>query len=141
VREKITDRNLLFAFFASFLAVIALIFFIYWYTHSELWHEVLLWLYVILAIIAYVSLCFMAEKPAHPHRSLLIIIYFICLATIVLVGLPVQWHIQFAWQALVAFYAIYGFAACVFLIYFAKGLRLRLPKDLDYYEKKRGRRL
>ncbi len=99
----------------------------------------LLAFYVILGVVAYVVLCFMAKKPAPPHRNLLIVIYFCCLAGMVIAGLPVHWHIEFPWQEPIptAFYAIFGFAACVFLIYFAKGLRLWLPKDYDYYEKKR----
>jgi len=100
-------------------------------------HWVLLAFYVILGVVAYVVLCFMAKKPAPPHRNLLIVIYFCCLALMVIAGLFTHWHIEFSWQKLLAFYAIYGFAACVFLIYFAKVLRLWLPKDLDYYEKRR----
>ncbi|MEA2075657.1 MAG: hypothetical protein U9O85_08000 [Euryarchaeota archaeon] len=99
----------------------------------------LLAFYVIVGVVAYVVLCFMAKKPAPPHRNLLIVIYACCLAGMVIAGLPVHWHIEFPWQEPIpiAFYAIFGFAACVFLIYFAKGLRLWLPKDYDYYEKKR----
>ena len=109
--------------------------------HAET-HWVLLAFYVILGVVAYVVLCFMAKEPAPPHRNLLIAIYFSSLAVITVAGLFVHWHIDFAWQEQTptAFYAIYGFIACVFLIYFAKGLRLWLPKDLDYYEKKRGGR-
>jgi hypothetical protein len=44
----------------------------------------------------------------------------------------------FWWQDVTAFYGIYGFAACVFLIYAAKGLRFWLPQEEDYYEKKGG---
>jgi hypothetical protein len=104
--------------------------------------EALFIFYIILGVVAYVVLCFMAKEPAPPHRNLLIAIYFSCLAVIVVAGLPTHWHIYFGWQEPIpiAFYAIYGFAACVFLIYFAKGLRLWLPKDLDYYDKKRGGR-
>lgn len=95
--------------------------------------------YVIFGVVAYIALCFMAKEPAHPHRNLLIAIYVWCLAVMVVAGLFIHWHIYFGWQELIAFFAIYGFAACVFLIYFAKGLRLWLPKEEDYYEKKRGR--
>jgi hypothetical protein len=104
--------------------------------------EALFIFYIILGVVAYVVLCFMAKEPAPPHRNLLIAIYFSCLAVIVVAGLSTHWHIYFGWQEPIpiAFYAIYGFAACVFLIYFAKGLRLWLPKDLDYYDKKRGGR-
>ncbi len=137
MKDEIRSRNLLIASFVSFFALIGIIFFISWYTHSELWHKVLLWLYVIVGVVAYVVLCFMAKKPAPPHRNLLIVIYACCLTGMVIAGLPVHWHIAFPWERVIAFYAIFGFAACVFLIYFAKGLRLWLPKDYDYYEKKR----
>jgi hypothetical protein len=98
--------------------------------------------FIILAIfgfIAYVFLNFGAKEPRHRHGNLFLAIYGFCLFTSVVAGLlNVQWHSVFTWQDLPAFYAAYGFAACVFLIYAAKGLRLWLPKDEDYYEKKEG---
>ena len=101
-------------------------------------HWVLMAFYAILAVVSYVVLCFMAKEPAPPHKNLLIKIYFACLAIIVAAGLFTHWHIDFSWEKpIAAFFAIFGFIACVFLIYFAKGLRLWLPKEEDYYEKKR----
>ncbi|MCJ7444051.1 MAG: hypothetical protein MUO26_05905 [Methanotrichaceae archaeon] len=92
----------------------------------------------ILGFTAYVLLNFGAKEPRHRYRDLFLAIYGFTLITMVVVGLFAEWHIVFPWQELTAFYAVYGFAACVFLIYFAKGLRLWLPKEEDYYEKKEG---
>lgn len=99
-------------------------------------HWVLMAFYAILAAGSYVVLCFMAKEPAPPHKNLLIKIYFGCLAIMVAAGLFTNWHISFSWEKpIAAFFAIFGFIGCVFLIYFAKGLRLWLPKEEDYYEK------
>ena len=96
---------------------------------------------IVLAILgfgAYVLLNFGAKEPRHQHRNLFLAIYGFTVVLSVIVGLFVEWHVVFPWQELTAFYAVYGFAACVFLIYFAKGLRLFLPKEENYYEKKEG---
>ena len=92
----------------------------------------------ILGFAAYVLLNFGAKEPRHRHRDLFLAIYCFTLVAVVIVGLFAEWHIVFPWQELTAFYAVYGFAACVFLIFFAKGLRLFLPKEENYYEKKEG---
>jgi len=94
----------------------------------------------VLGFVGYVVLCFAAKEPRHRLGNVLIAIYGLVLLTAIVSGLFVNWHIYFWWESLVAFSAIYGFAACVFLIYAAKGLRLWLPKEMDYYEKKEGAR-
>ncbi len=100
--------------------------------------DLILAVLAIFGFIAYVFLNFGAKLPRHRHGNLFLALYGVCIVITVVSGLFVQWHNVFWWQELTAFYGIYGFAACVFLIYAAKGLRLFLPKDEDYYEKKGG---
>jgi hypothetical protein len=101
--------------------------------------EIILSVLAIGGFVAYVLLNFGAKEPRHPKGNLFLAIYGFVIIVSVVAGLLIQWPIEFRWEELPAFYAIYGFSACVFLIYAAKGLRLFLPKDDDYYEKRGGR--
>ena len=58
-------------------------------------------------------------------------------ACVLLVGLDfvVHRHVSHPWEGVFAFYAIYGFVACVLLVLLAKELRKLLMRDEDYYEK------
>jgi len=100
--------------------------------------DIMLAVLAIFGFIAYVFLNFGAKLPRHRHGDLFLAIYGFCIVTTVAAGLFVPWHNVFLWQEVTPFYGIYGFAACVFLIYAAKGLRFWLPKEEDYYEKKGG---
>lgn len=93
----------------------------------------------LIGFIGYIILNYATKEPSHPKRDVLLGAYGFILIVMVVVGLFIQWPVEFAWQDITAFYAIYGFSACIFLIYFAKVLRLVLPRDEDYYEKKGGR--
>ena len=90
----------------------------------------------ILGIIGYVFLFLGTTEPRHRQGDLFLGIVSLSLVVMVVAGLLIQWPIEFGWQEVTAFYAIYGFSAFVFLIYAAKGLRLWLTKEEDYYEKK-----
>jgi len=90
----------------------------------------------ILGVVGYIILNFGAKEPRHPHGNLFLAIYGLIIVLTVLAGLVIQWPIEFRWEGITAFYGIYGFSACVFLIYAAKGLRLWLPREEDYYEKR-----
>ena len=98
--------------------------------------EVTLAVIAVLGIIGYVSLFLGTTEPRHKHGDLFLAIVAFSLIVMVVAGLFIQWPIEFRWQEVTAFYAIYGFSAFVFLIYAAKGLRLWLTKEEDYYEKK-----
>jgi hypothetical protein len=100
---------------------------------------ILLSVIAILGFVGYVLLNFGAKEPRHPHGDLFLAIYSFTIIVTVVVGLLIQWPIEFRWEELPAFYGIYGFGACVFLIYAAKGLRFWLPREEDYYEKRGGR--
>jgi uncharacterized membrane protein len=90
----------------------------------------------IIGLIGYVVFFFGAKEPSHQHAKLLLELFGLCLVVMVVAGLFIQWPLHFWWDDLKAFYAVYGFAAFVFLIYAAKGLRLILQKDEDYYDKR-----
>jgi uncharacterized membrane protein len=101
--------------------------------------EIVLALLAIVGFIGYVILNLATKEPSPPHRDAFLAIYGFTLVLMVIAGLFIEWPIEFSWQDTTSFYAIYGFSACIFLIYVAKGLRLFLPREEDYYEKKGGR--
>lgn len=98
--------------------------------------EIQIIILAVFGIIGYLLLFFGTKEPRHKYGNLIMAIYGVCLITMVVAGLFVHWHNVFWWQGLPAFYAVYGFAAFVFLIYAAKGLRPLLQKKEDYYETK-----
>ena len=98
--------------------------------------DLLLAVLAILGIIGYVFLFLGTAEPRHRHGNLFLTIVAFSLIIMVIAGLFVQWPVEFAWQEVTAFYPIFGFSAFTFLIYAAKGLRLWLSKDEDYYKKK-----
>lgn len=55
---------------------------------------------------------------------------------VVLLGLDffVHKHGHFSWETAPFFYAVYGFVACVSLIFVAKLLRFIVKRKEDYYE-------
>jgi hypothetical protein len=59
--------------------------------------------------------------------------YAVCIL-LVLVDFAVHRHIGFDWEKIPAFYAIYGFVACVLLVVLAKKMRNVLMRKEDYYD-------
>ncbi len=59
--------------------------------------------------------------------------YAICML-LVLVDFVVHRHIGFNWEKIPAFYAIYGFVACVLLVLIAKKIRNVVMRKEDYYD-------
>jgi putative Ca2+/H+ antiporter (TMEM165/GDT1 family) len=98
--------------------------------------DIMLAVLAIVGIVGYVSLFLGTAEPRHRHGNLFLAIVASTLIVMVIAGLFIQWPTEFAWQKVTAFYAIFGFCAFTFLIYAAKGLRLWLSKDEDYYKKK-----
>ncbi len=98
--------------------------------------DLILAVLAILGIVAYVLLLLGMAEPKHRQANQFLGTVAFILIIVVIAGLFIQWPIEFAWQEVTAFYAIFGFSAFTFLIYAAKGLRLWLTKDEDYYEKK-----
>ena len=59
--------------------------------------------------------------------------YVICIL-LVLSDFVVHRHIGFNWEKIPAFYAIYGFVACVLLVLIAKKIRNVVMRKEDYYD-------
>ena len=72
------------------------------------------------------------DKPENVDR-LLKGFYGVCIL-LVIVDFFVHRHIGFGWEKIPAFYAIYGFVACVLLVIVAKKMRTVLMRKEDYYD-------
>lgn len=73
-----------------------------------------------------------ADKPANKRR-VRIALYAVCLALIV-VELLIDRHTYNSVESAPVFYALYGFAALVFAVALAKGLRALVRRDEGYYD-------
>jgi hypothetical protein len=74
------------------------------------------------------------DKP----RNIKIIMYTFYALCIVLVALEfvVHRHIYLSFEKIPAFYALYGFVACVVLVVIAKLMRHAVMRDEHYYDKR-----
>jgi len=72
------------------------------------------------------------DRPENIQR-LLKGFYGICIL-LVLVDFVVHRHTGFSWEKIPAFYAIYGFVACVVLVVVAKKMRNIVMRKEDYYD-------
>ncbi len=59
---------------------------------------------------------------------------FIAAGVMILFDLLYHKHPHFGLEGIFGFYGIYGFVACVALVIAAKGLRVLLKRDEDYYD-------
>jgi len=71
------------------------------------------------------------DKPENIKR-VLNIFYSLCVI-LVLADFVVHRHIGLVWENIPAFYAIYGFVACVALVVVAKLIRKVVMRKEDYY--------
>jgi hypothetical protein len=76
------------------------------------------------------------DKPENVKR--LLVFFFVFLAGLVAIDL-VLWvlhrkHAELPWEGAPAFFAAYGFCSYVLLIFVAKGLRLFVKRDENYYD-------
>jgi len=60
--------------------------------------------------------------------------FYISLVILLIVDFFVPKHVHFSWETAPCFYAVYGFIACVSLIFVAKLLRLLVKRREDYYD-------
>ena len=60
--------------------------------------------------------------------------FYIFLVVLLLIDLFLHKHVHFSWENAPFFYAVYGFIACVSLIFGAKLLRRLVKRGEDYYE-------
>lgn len=75
---------------------------------------------------------YLFDRPENVDR-LLKGFYAICIL-LVLIDFVVHRHIGFGWEKIPAFYAIYGFIACVVLVVIAKKMRNVVMRKEDYYD-------
>ncbi len=72
------------------------------------------------------------DKPENIER-LLKGFYAICIL-LVIADFVVHRHISLPWEKIPAFYALYGFVACVVLVVIAKAMRKVVMRKEDYYD-------
>ena len=72
------------------------------------------------------------DRPENVER-LLKGFYAICIL-LALADFVVHRHIGFGWEKIPAFYALYGFVACVLLVLIAKKIRNVVMRKEDYYD-------
>jgi len=72
------------------------------------------------------------DKPENVNR-LLRGFYAIC-GLLLILDFVLHRHIVHSWENAPAFYAIFGFVACVLLVLIAKELRKVLMRKEDYYD-------
>ena len=75
---------------------------------------------------------YLFDRPENVER-LLKGFYAICII-LVLADFVLHRHIGFGWEKIPAFYALYGFAACVVLVVIAKKMRNVVMRKEDYYD-------
>ncbi len=72
------------------------------------------------------------DKPR--NVSIILWVFYIICIFLVLMDFIVHRHIYVEFEKLPTFYALYGFVACVVLVFAAKVLRVLLMRDENYYE-------
>ncbi|HED40731.1 MAG TPA: hypothetical protein ENJ13_09920 [Chromatiales bacterium] len=72
------------------------------------------------------------DKPENVKR-LLRALYLICIGLVV-ADFVIHRHVSLGWEEIPAFYAIYGFVACVILVVLAKAMRKVVMRKEDYYD-------
>ena len=67
-------------------------------------------------------------------QSKLRMYFYFSLVILLALDFFIHKHGHFAWEIAPSFYAVYGFIACVSLIFIAKLLRLLVKRKEDYYD-------
>ena len=69
-------------------------------------------------------------------RNVLRVVLSLVGVCVILAGLDLvlHRHVSHPWEAMLGFYAVYGFVACVLLVLLAKELRKVLIRKEDYYD-------
>ena len=75
---------------------------------------------------------YLFDNPRNVRRVVLGLVW-VC---VILAGmdLVVHRHVYHPWEAMIGFYAVYGFVACVLLVLLAKEMRKVLIRREDYYD-------
>ncbi|MDI6655144.1 MAG: hypothetical protein QME59_04585 [Candidatus Hydrothermarchaeota archaeon] len=72
------------------------------------------------------------DKPENIRK--LRILFYVSLASVVLVDFFIHKHIRFPWDKIPGLYALYGFISCVLIIFVSKAIGHWLKKREDYYD-------
>ncbi|MDY7030526.1 MAG: hypothetical protein SVY10_01285 [Thermodesulfobacteriota bacterium] len=72
------------------------------------------------------------DKPR--NRKIVILSLYIALLILLAVDLVIHRHGDFPWETAPEFFAVYGFVACVVLVFAAKVLRFVVERKEDYYD-------
>ena len=75
---------------------------------------------------------YLFDKPENVKR-LMWMFYALC-GLLVIADFVLHRHIGFEWEKIPAFYALYGFIACVVLVIVAKEMRKLVMRKEDYYD-------
>ncbi|MDY6843582.1 MAG: hypothetical protein SVW57_05770 [Thermodesulfobacteriota bacterium] len=68
------------------------------------------------------------------NRKKFRIFFYISLVILLIIDFFIHKHGHFPWETAPEFFAVYGFIACVALIFVAKILRLVVKRKEDYYD-------
>jgi hypothetical protein len=60
--------------------------------------------------------------------------FYASLVVLLVVDFFIHKHPDFPWEASPNFFAVYGYASCVLLIFIAKALRFFIKRDERYYD-------
>lgn len=77
---------------------------------------------------------YLFDNPRNVSRLLLGL--YIISAGLFIADFFVHRHTVHPWEGFPGFYALYGFVACVLLVFISKEMRKVLMRDEDYYEMK-----
>ena len=72
------------------------------------------------------------DNPRNVKRAIYAL-YAVC-AISLLGDFVIYRHVDHSWEALIGFYPLYGFGACVLLVLIAKEMRKFLMRKDDYYD-------
>ncbi len=75
---------------------------------------------------------YLFDKPENVQR--LLRGFYFCCVLLVLAEFVIHRHVYHPWEGLFAFYAAYGFVACVLLVLASTQLRKLVMRDEDYYD-------
>ena len=72
------------------------------------------------------------DKPQ--NVKLILRVFYVLSALLVIIDFFYHRHMEHPWEKVPAFYAIYGFVACVILVLVATQMRKLVMRDENYYE-------
>lgn len=72
------------------------------------------------------------DDPKNVQRVLQLL--FTSLFVLLVVDFFIDKHAYFPWEGAPEFHAVYGFVACVALVFIARGLRAVVGREEDYYD-------